>query len=135
MNNDKSGLTSRRNVEQLTSGFPSPAADYLEKTLDLHRLLVEHPAATFFMRAAGDEMRGAGIFPGDLLIVDRSLPPENGRIVVAVQDGKLQLQRLRKLHGHLCLVSEPDASYARGETDIDEQSVWGVVTRIIHTVS
>ena len=134
MSSDKSGLTDRGNVEQPTSGFPSPAADYLEKTLDLHRLLVEHPAATFFMRAAGDEMRGAGIFPGDLLIVDRSLPPENGRIVVAVQGGKLQLQRLRKLQGHLCLVSEPDASYARDATDTDEQSIWGVVTRIIHTV-
>ncbi len=134
MNGDKSGLTSRSNVEQLTSGFPSPAADYLEKTLDLHRLLVEHPAATFFMRAAGDEMRGAGIYPGDLLIVDRSLSPENGRIVVAIQDGKLQLQRLRKLRGQLCLVSEPDASYARDETATDEQSIWGVVTRIIHTV-
>ena len=138
MSDDKSGLTSRSNVEQSTSGFPSPAADYLEKTLDLHRLLVEHPAATFFMRAAGDGMREAGIFSGDLLIVDRSLPPEDGRIVVAIQDGRLQLKRLEKRDGHFCFMSEVSEDFTCPETDnaadFAEQSIWGVVTRTIHTV-
>lgn len=134
MTSDKSGLTSRHSVEQPTSGFPSPAADHLEKPLDLHRLLVRHPAATFFMRVEGEGMRGAGIYPGDLLIIDRSLAPENGRIVVVVGEGELRLQRLRRLRGKLLLVSESGSGYPRCETDAEEQTIWGVVTQVIHTV-
>ncbi len=134
MNSDESGLTSRSNVEQSTSGFPSPAADYLEKPLDLHRLLVRHPAATFFMRARGDGMQGAGIFPDDLLVIDRSLPPENGKIVVAVKTGELRVGRLRRLRDGLCLVSEAGSGFSRCEAAVDEYTIWGVVTQVIHSV-
>ncbi|MDX2271415.1 MAG: S24 family peptidase [Cyanobacteriota bacterium] len=93
------------------AGFPSPAGDYLEKALDLHRLLVPRPAATFFMRATGDPMVEAGIWPEDILVVDKSLEPRPNRIVVAVVEGELRLMRIR----------------AGSEVE-----VWGVVTAGIH---
>ncbi len=72
---------------RIEAGFPSPADDYLEGTLDLNEHLIRRPAATFFLRVSGDSMTGAGIYPGDILIVDRSLPPADGRIVIAVIAG------------------------------------------------
>ena len=69
------------------AGFPSPAEQYVEQALDLNELLVTHPAATFFVRAAGDSMVNAGILPGDILVVDRTLDPVNGNIVIAAVAG------------------------------------------------
>jgi len=78
------------------AGFPSPAEEYIEgERLDLNEHLIRHPAATFVVRVRGDSMRGAGIESGDYLIVDRSLEPADGKVVVAVVDGELTLKRLR----------------------------------------
>lgn len=66
------------------AGFPSPAEDYLEQNLDLNEHLIQHPAATFFVRVDGDSMRGAGIHKDDILIVDRALEPTNGKIIIAL---------------------------------------------------
>jgi len=74
---------------RVQAGFPSPADDYLEGSLDLNEHLITHPAATFYCRVCGDSMTGVGIFDGDLLIVDRSLSPRNGDVVLAVLDGEL----------------------------------------------
>ncbi|MBU6323002.1 MAG: translesion error-prone DNA polymerase V autoproteolytic subunit, partial [Burkholderiales bacterium] len=71
------------------AGFPSPAADHYDKRLDLNEHLVLHPEATFFLRVKGDSMIGAGIHDGDLLVVDRSLEPSHGRVVIAALDGEL----------------------------------------------
>lgn len=76
------------------AGFPSPADDYMDKKLDLNEYLIQHPAATFFCRVSGSSMEGAGIFDGDLLIVDRSVEPRHGSIVVAVVDGELTCKML-----------------------------------------
>ena len=80
-------LQSERDVplflETVAAGFPSPAGDYIERRLDLNEHLIQHPSATFFVRVAGDSMTGAGIHDGDILIVDRSLEPAGGSIVVA----------------------------------------------------
>jgi DNA polymerase V len=73
----------------VSAGFPSPADDYLEAPLDLNQHLIKRPSATFFARAEGDSMRGRGIFSGDLLIVDRSIKPANGQIVIASMHGEL----------------------------------------------
>jgi DNA polymerase V len=70
-------------------GFPSPADDYVEKTLDLNELLVQKPAATFFVRAQGESMLGAGIHPNDILVVDRSIEPVPGKIVICALNGAL----------------------------------------------
>ncbi|MBQ3975152.1 MAG: UV protection and mutation protein, partial [Lachnospiraceae bacterium] len=70
---------------QVAAGFPSPAEQYVEAPLDLNELLVRRPAATFFVRAAGDSMSGAGISDGDLLVVDRSLRPADGDVIMDVE--------------------------------------------------
>ena len=116
----------------VAAGFPSPADDYLERKIDLHELLVEHPAATFFVRVEGDSMTGAGMQSGDILIVDRSLKPESGKIVVALLNGEFTVKRLHKKGGKLYLLPE-NPSYAPIEvTEESDFQVWGVVTYVVH---
>lgn len=74
---------------RVQAGFPSPADDYMEGALDLHEHLIRHPSATFYCRVCGDSMTGAGIFDGDLLIVDRALTPRDGDVVLALINGEL----------------------------------------------
>ncbi len=119
---------------RVAAGFPSPADEYLEGTLNLHDLLVRNPPATFFVRASGDSMTGAGIFSGDLLVVDRSEPPLHGRIVIAVVDGELTVKRLYHKHGTLRLDAENPAYPPILLRDGQELRVWGVVTSVIRSV-
>ena len=84
-----------RIVGSVVAGFPSPAEQYLEPPLDLNALLVKRPAATYFVRVEGDSMINAGINPGDLLVVDRSLTPVDGDIIIASVDGEFTVKRLR----------------------------------------
>ena len=79
----------------VSAGFPSPADEYLEGKLDLNQHLIPHPLAIFFVRVSGNSMVGAGIYEGDLLIVDRSLEPRDGKVVIAVVNGELLVKRLR----------------------------------------
>lgn len=81
-------------VERVSAGFPSPAQDYIEAPLDLNELCVRHPAATYLVVAQGDSMLEAGIHPGDILIVDRSIQPAHGHIVIAELHGELTVKRL-----------------------------------------
>lgn len=85
--------------EQVAAGFPSPADDYIDVGIDLNEQLIRHPSSTFFLRVSGDSMTGAGIHHGDLLVVDRSLEPCPGRVVVAVLDGAFTLKRLARHRG------------------------------------
>ena len=118
----------------VSAGFPSPADDYLEGALDLNEHLVRQPAATFFVRARGDSMEGAGIQDGDLLIVDRSLEATAGRIVIAALNGELTVKRLAQAEGRLRLEAENPA-YAPIEFNVgDDVRLWGVVTNVIHAV-
>lgn len=112
----------------LQCGFPSPAQDYAQKRLDLNDLLVKQPDATFFMRVRGDSMRDAGIQDGDYVIVDRSVTPAHGRIVVAVVDGEYTVKRLYKCKGVVRLDCA-NPTFANIELkDGQELYVWGVVT-------
>lgn len=79
----------------VVAGFPSPAEQYQEQPLDLNELLVRHPAATFFVRVQGDSMTGAGINDGDLLVVDRSIRPADGDVIIACVDGDFTVKTLR----------------------------------------
>jgi DNA polymerase V len=119
---------------KVAAGFPSPADDYVEKTLDLNELLVQKPAATFFVRAQGESMLGAGIHPNDILVVDRSLEAVPGKIVICALNGELVVKRLKHQAGQWLLASEnpyyPDICL---NEDLD-MVIWGVVTNVIHPV-
>ena len=112
-------------------GFPSPAEDYVDKPLDFNELLIEHPAATFAIRIEGDSMTGAGIFPGDIAVVDRAREPVNGSIVLALLDGAFTVKRYRVKDGAVWLQVEnpafPDITVRDGQSF----EVWGVITRSI----
>ena len=120
---------------RVAAGFPSPADDYIEKTLDLNTHLIKHPAATFFVRAIGDSMKNAGIHDNDILIVDRSLEPLPGKIAVVALDGQLTVKRLAKSStGSLRLMPDnPEYSPIEVEEG-NEVHVWGIVTSVIHPV-
>ena len=110
------------------AGFPAPGDDMVEKSLNVHDYLVKHPVATFFVRVEGDSMEGAGIFSGDILVIDRSIEAVVGKIVVAAVGGGLVVKRLARLEGSMVLVSENDA-YEPIRVGSDEECfVWGVVT-------
>ena len=124
-------------LSPVVAGFPSPAEDYLDRKLDLHEHLVRNNAATFFARAAGDSMIRAGIHDGDLLVVDRSLTPGNGSVVIAAVEGELTVKYLSRKNGRVLLVPANDES-EYPELDISEQEdvvIWGVVTYAIHKLN
>ncbi len=116
----------------VSAGFPSPADDYIDRQLDLNELLIKNPAATFFVRVAGDSMTGAGINHDDILIVDRSLEPTNGKIIIAAIDGELTVKRLSKTDYSCSLQSENPDYPALQITDDMSLEVWGVVTGVVH---
>ncbi|MDD3464852.1 MAG: translesion error-prone DNA polymerase V autoproteolytic subunit [Candidatus Cloacimonetes bacterium] len=116
------------------AGFPSPAADYLEGLLDLNEYLIKNKAATFFARVEGDSMIGCGIFPGDIVIVDRSLEAGNNSVVLARYDGEFTIKKLRIEKGELSLVSENESYPPIKINEEFEFVIWGVVTTVIHKV-
>ena len=117
------------------AGFPSPADDYLEGALDLNEHLIRRPAATFFLRVLGDSMTGAGIHSGDLLIVDRSMRPTDGRIVIAVVDGELTVKRLSRRRGRVRLMPENPRYRPIEIRDGQDLQIWGVVLHVIHSLA
>ena len=118
---------------KIPAGFPSPADDHLEATIDLNRQFVHHPAATFFVRVKGFSMIKAGIQDGDMLIVDRSLEAQSGSIVIAVVNGDLTLKRLLIDGNEVWLIPENSEFQPLQMTDGMELQVWGVVAHVIHS--
>jgi len=119
---------------KVAAGFPSPADDHIEKTLDLNDLLIQTPAATFFVRAEGESMLGAGIHPNDILVVDRSIDPTVGRIIICALNDELTVKRLKSI-GDMIVLGAENPTYA----DIVVQEgtdliIWGVVTNVIHAL-
>ena len=120
---------------KVPAGFPSPADDHMDGTLDLNEHLIKHPAATFFVRASGHSMLNAGIHENDILIVDRSIKPTHGKIVIAIIDGQLTVKRLHQpKNGKLTLMPDnPDFAPIELKEG-NEVSIWGVVTNVIHSL-
>ncbi|MHA4808283.1 LexA family protein [Flavitalea flava] len=116
------------------TGFGAAADDYMERGIDLNEQLIRNKPATFFMRVSGDAMTGAGIFNGDVVIVDRSLKAANGKVIIAILNGEMLIRRFEKTFSRIRLLPETDKL---SPIDIDlsgaEFSVWGVVTYVIHT--
>jgi len=114
------------------AGFPSPADDFIDKRLDLNEHLILHPAATFFVRAVGDSMLGAGIHDGDLLVVDRAVEPSAGKVVMAALGGELTVKRLERT-GERLLLAPANPDYPSFDVTAREDfEIWGVVSHVIH---
>jgi DNA polymerase V len=116
----------------ISAGFPSPAEDHIDQSLDLNKFLIKHPAATFFVRVEGESMMGAGISSGDLIIVDRALQAKNNSIVLALVNGEFTIKRIKKTGTTVSLVPE-NQKYKEIEITPDmDFEIWGVVTYVIH---
>jgi len=118
-------------ASRVPAGFPSPADDYLESTLDLNRYLIDDAPATFMVRVKGDSMIGAGISEGDILVVEKGRAPQHQQIVLAVIDGEFTVKRLHHRDGKLALLPENPAYQPIEILDGQELTVWGVVTACI----
>jgi DNA polymerase V len=116
------------------TGFGAAADDYAEKGIDLNEQLIRNKPATFFMRVRGEAMIGAGIHDGDVVIVDRSLKPDSGKVIIASLNGEMLIRRFEKNFNKMRLIPE---TTRLATIDIDpyaEFSVWGVVTYVIHAL-
>ncbi|GAB4225436.1 MAG: translesion error-prone DNA polymerase V autoproteolytic subunit [Chlamydiales bacterium] len=118
----------------VAAGFPSPADDEVDRSLDLNEYLIKRPASTFFVRVAGESMIQAGIHDGDILIVDRSIEPKPGKIVIAAVHGELTVKRLHREGDRWLLIPENPAFSAIELPEDGELHIWGVVTNVIHHV-
>lgn len=120
---------------KVAAGSPSSADDYIEARIDLNEHLVRHPASTFLVRAIGQSMINAGINENDILVVDRSIVPVNGKIVIASVDGHLTVKRLNKLpNGKLLLMPENENFQPIDISEGSEVHIFGVVTNVIHSL-
>ena len=116
------------------AGFPNPAEDWIEGELDLSSYVVRNRTSTYYMRVAGDSMLGAGIHPGDLLVVDRSLEPHDGSVVIAAIDGELTCKRYFSRGGRPVLVPDNPQYSIIAIQELSDFSIWGVVTTVVHSV-
>ncbi len=115
----------------LRAGFPSPADDFLEVKIDFNKEYIKNKDATFYARVKGNSMKGAGIFDGDVLVIDRSLEPQNDKIAVCVIDGEFTVKRIKKEKGIIWLIPENEEFQPIQVTADNEFIVWGMVTASI----
>lgn len=116
------------------AGFPSPATDYMTQAIDLNKELVRHPAATFYGRVVGDSMIDAGVDEGDILVIDKSLEPQEGDMAVCFVDGEFTLKYLRFRLGGLTLQPANDRYPSIEVGEDTDFKVWGIVTYVIKNV-
>ncbi len=119
-------------ANRIPAGFPSPADDFLEKQLDLNDYLINNKASTFLVKVTGNSMENAGIFDGDVLVVDRSVEPANGKVVLGVLNGEFTVKRLSRQKNKLFLVPENTLYQPLEITEEMDFKIWGVVTFSLH---
>lgn len=117
------------------TGFGAAADDYAERGIDLNEQLIRNKPATFFFKMKGDAMKEAGIFDGDMLIVDRSVKLQNGKIIVAILNGELLVRRFHKNFSSAFLIAENNRYKNINLAEFSNFTVWGVVTYAIHPLS
>lgn len=122
-------------ARKMETGFPSPASDHLEKALNLQELVVFRPSATFYVRAQGNAMQRSGIHDKDILIVDRSITPRHGNIIVTSIDEEPSIRRFAKQGSRIFLVSDDSSLKPIAVTKETAWTIWGVVTHVIHRFS
>ena len=116
----------------VSAGFPSPAEDYTELGIDINKYLIKNPISTFFLRVSGNSMNNAGIYNNDLLIIDRSINPIPGHIVVALLDGEFTLKRLIKEENNYYLKADKENYPAINLFEYIDIQIWGVAIYSIH---
>ena len=138
---ENSNSASRREVSTLliplvrdtiSAGFPSPAEDYIELDIDLNTHLIKNPISSFFLRVSGNSMNNAGIYNNDLLIIDRSINPKSGDVVVAILDGEFTLKRLIKDNNKYYLKADKEDYPAIDLYEYSDVIIWGVAIYSIH---
>jgi DNA polymerase V len=117
--------------EGISAGFPSPALDFIDLTIDMNKHLVKHPATTFYGRVKGQSMRDAGIFDGDLLVIDKSLQPTDNKIAVCYIDGEFTIKRIQIQKDCIWLIPENEAYQPIKVTADNDFIIWGMVTHVI----
>lgn len=115
----------------ISAGFPSPADDFLDLNIDLNRLIVKNPSTTFYGKVRGETMRDAGIHDGDLLVIDKSLEPRDGKIAVCFVDGEFTVKRIKIEKDVVWLVAENKDYKPIKVTKDNELVIWGIVTNVI----
>ncbi len=121
-------------MEGVRAGFPSPAADFIDLSIDLNRHLIKHPTATFYARVKGESMKDAGINDGDLLIIDRSLEPVDGKIAICFVDGEFTLKRIKIDAEGVWLTPANSHFKPLLIKEGNNLLVWGVVTYVVKSV-
>ncbi len=116
------------------TGFGAAADDYMERGIDLNEQLIINKPATFFMRVNGNSMVNAGIYDDDIVIVDKSIKPQNGKIVIAILDGELLIRRYERTINKLRLVPETTKLSPIEVGEFSDCKIWGVVTCVIRMV-
>lgn len=118
----------------ISAGFPSPAEDYLESGIDLNKELIRHPSTTFFGRVKGDSMCGAGIFEGDILVIDKSLDAKDDDIAVCFIDGEFTLKRIKREKDAVWLIPANDKYKPIRVTVDNDFLIWGIVTAVVRKI-
>jgi DNA polymerase V len=113
------------------TGFGAAADDYAERGIDLNEQLIRNKPATFFMKVSGNSMINAGIFSGDIVIVDKSIRPSNGKTVIAVVNGEMLIRRYEKTFNKLLLIADAPKIAPLDVTELCDAKVWGVVTWVM----
>ncbi len=116
---------------RVSAGFPSPAMDFMESSIDLNQVLVENPIATFYVQVEGNSMIDAGIQDKDVLVVDRSLEPRNNKIAICLLDGEFTVKRIRLENNELFLMPENPSYQPIQVTEENQLIIWGIVTYVI----
>jgi DNA polymerase V len=115
----------------ISAGFPSPADDFIELSIDLNKQLIKNKDTTFFAKVKGHSMKNAGIFDGDLLIIDKSLEPQNNKIAICQIDGEFTVKRIKIEKGIVWLIAENEEYEPIKVTPENDFIIWGIVTNAI----
>lgn len=116
---------------RISAGFPSPAIDFVDLSIDMNRHLVKHPSSTFYGRVKGHSMKNAGIFNDDLLVIDKSLEPSNGKIAICYIDGEFTVKRIKIEKKCIWLMAENKEYEPILVTQENDFLIWGIVTHVI----
>jgi len=119
-------------TDEISAGFPSPADDHLDRKLDLNEYLIKNKSATFLIKVNGNSMIDAGIYDGDILVVDRSLEPSKGKIIIGVINGEFTVKRIMKKGKKIFLKAENKNFKSIEITEDMDFKLWGIVSFSIH---